>query len=153
MFLPAVSLACIAAVQKVDNYSFVMTRIFRCLLLVLLLFRIEGYISKGIFTGKLLGTGFNARRAICRQRNDLSTEPAPIKIVVTANTISTLVGLSTILAGPVVASAYAEPSAREALQLLSGYQTHTPNWFTWGTLAVLAYVLAFEIWKKVLAAW
>jgi hypothetical protein len=37
--------------------------------------------------------------------------------------------------------------------LLNGYQTQTPNWFTWGTLAVLTYILAFEIWKKVLAAW
>jgi hypothetical protein len=75
------------------------------------------------------------------------------KFAVTVKTISTLVGTSTILIGPVVASAYAEPSAREALQLLNGYQTRTPNWFTWGTLAVLAYILAFEVWKKVLAAW
>ena len=64
-----------------------------------------------------------------------------------------LAGSPAIFVGPSIASAIAEPSAREALQLLSGYQTRTPNFFTWGTLAVLAYVLAFEVWKKILAAW
>lgn len=88
-----------------------------------------------------------------QQRRDISSRHDATKFAVNVNAISTLVGTSTILVGPVVASAYAEPSAREALQLLNGYQTQTPNWFTWGTLAVLTYILAFEIWKKVLAAW
>lgn len=67
--------------------------------------------------------------------------------------LKSLLGSSVVLLTPSIASAAAEPSAREALQLLSGYQTHTPYWFTWGTLALLTYILAFEIWKKVLAAW
>jgi hypothetical protein len=67
--------------------------------------------------------------------------------------LKTFLGSSVVFIGPSIATAAAEPSAREALQLLSGYQTHTPYWFTWGTLAVMAYILAFEIWKKVLAAW
>ena len=67
--------------------------------------------------------------------------------------VGSLTATATVLTGPIIASAVAEPSAREALQLLGGYQTHTPYWFTWGTLAVLVYVLAFEIWKKIIAAW
>jgi hypothetical protein len=67
--------------------------------------------------------------------------------------LKSFLGSSVVFISPSIATAAAEPSAREALQLLSGYQTHTPYWFTWGTLAVMAYILAFEIWKKVLAAW
>ena len=67
--------------------------------------------------------------------------------------MKSLTATTILFAGPAIASAVAEPSAREALQLLGGYQTHTPYWFTWGTLAVLVYVFAFEIWKKVIAAW
>lgn len=67
--------------------------------------------------------------------------------------VGSLTATASLLVGPTIASAIAEPSAREALQLLGGYQTHTPYWFTWGTLAVLVYVLAFEIWKKIIAAW
>lgn len=67
--------------------------------------------------------------------------------------LKSLLGGSVVLLTPSIATAAAEPSAREALQLLSGYQTHTPYWFTWGTLALMTYILAFEIWKKVLAAW
>ena len=67
--------------------------------------------------------------------------------------LKSFLGSSVVFISPSIATAVAEPSAREALQLLSGYQTHTPYWFTWGTLAVIAYILAFEIWKKVLAAW
>lgn len=67
--------------------------------------------------------------------------------------LKSLLGSSVVLLTPSIATAAAEPSAREALQLLSGYQTHTPYWFTWGTLALMTYILAFEIWKKVLAAW
>lgn len=67
--------------------------------------------------------------------------------------LQSFLGSSVVFVSPSIATAAAEPSAREALQLLSGYQTHTPYWFTWGTLAVMAYILAFEIWKKVLAAW
>ena len=67
--------------------------------------------------------------------------------------VRSLTAIATLLVGPTITSAVAEPSAREALQLLGGYQTHTPYWFTWGTLAVLVYVLAFEIWKKIIAAW
>jgi hypothetical protein len=130
-----------------------MSRIFQFLLLGFVLFSTEGYISKGIFTGRLRRLDSNVRCPSYLQRGDMSVACDASKFAVTANTISTLVGTSTILISPVVASAYAEPSAREALQLLSGYQTQTPNWFTWGTLAVLAYILAFEIWKKVLAAW
>ena len=62
-------------------------------------------------------------------------------------------GSSVFFMGPAMAAAVAEPSAREALQLLSGYQTRTPNSFTWFTIAVLVYILSFEIWKKVVAAW
>ena len=67
--------------------------------------------------------------------------------------LKSLLGSFIVLISPSIATAAAEPSAREALQLLSGYQTNTPYWFTWGTLALLVYILAFEIWKKVLAAW
>ena len=67
--------------------------------------------------------------------------------------VGSLTATASLLVAPTIASAIAEPSAREALQLLGGYQTHTPYWFTWGTLAVLVYVLAFEIWKKIIAAW
>lgn len=130
-----------------------MSKIFQLLLLGFVLFRTEGYISKGIFSGKLLRLDSTVRCMSKQQRRDISSLHDATKFAVNVNAISTLVGTSTILVGPVVASAYAEPSAREALQLLNGYQTQTPNWFTWGTLAVLTYILAFEIWKKVLAAW
>ena len=130
-----------------------MSKFLQLLLVGFVLFRTEGYISKGIFSGKLLRLDSTVRCTSKQQRRDISSRHDATKFAVNVNAISTLVGTSTILVGPVVASAYAEPSAREALQLLNGYQTQTPNWFTWGTLAVLTYILAFEIWKKVLAAW
>lgn len=91
------------------------------------------------------------RRQIVKQsmRNGfLDNEQQKLGLVV-----GSLTATASLLVAPTIASAIAEPSAREALQLLGGYQTHTPYWFTWGTLAVLVYVLAFEIWKKIIAAW
>jgi hypothetical protein len=70
----------------------------------------------------------------------------------TRNLIGAGVGFSILFSHPTLASAI-EPSAQEALQLLSGYQTRTPYFVTWGMLAVLVYAIAFEIWKKWLAAW
>lgn len=130
-----------------------MSRISSFILLGFVLFRTDCYIRNGVFTGKLLRLDSNVRCTSNLHGRDIFSAHDATKFAVAVNTISTLVGTSTVLVSPVVASAYAEPSAREALQLLNGYQTQTPNWFTWGTLAVLAYILAFEIWKKVLAAW
>jgi hypothetical protein len=69
------------------------------------------------------------------------------------NVIRVGTGSSILLSHPSIASAVADPSAQKALQLLSGYQTRTPYFITWGMLAVLVYALAFEVWKKWLAAW
>lgn len=86
-------------------------------------------------------------------RDDMNTKNLTLESSTTNVALMTVIGSSVLFMGSNIASAIAEPSAREALQLLSGYQTRTPNFFTWGTLAVLAYVLAFEVWKKILAAW
>lgn len=69
------------------------------------------------------------------------------------NVIGASAGSSILFSHPSVASAIAEPAALEALQLLSGYQTRTPYFITWGMMGVLAYAIAFEVWKKWLAAW
>mmetsp|Transcript_34809 Transcript_34809/g.33119 ORF Transcript_34809/g.33119 Transcript_34809/m.33119 type:complete len:128 (+) Transcript_34809:358-741(+) len=68
------------------------------------------------------------------------------------NLIGAGAGFSMLFSHPSLASAI-EPGAQEALQLLSGYETRTPYFVTWGMLAVLVYAIAFEIWKKWLAAW
>jgi hypothetical protein len=82
------------------------------------------------------------------QINDFRINSDAIRNVIRAGT-----GFSILLSHPSIASAVADPSAQEALQLLSGYQTRTPSFITWGMLAVLVYALAFEVWKKWLAAW
>lgn len=126
---------------------------FQCLTLASIVLQTMSYQGIGPLSGNVKICG---RRAIFLR--SVSDNPYEVTNDIKENNLidkalKSLLGSSVVLLTPSIATAAAEPSAREALQLLSGYQTHTPYWFTWGTLALLTYILAFEIWKKVLAAW
>lgn len=66
---------------------------------------------------------------------------------------SILLSSSTLLFTPICVWATTDPKAQEALQLLSGYESHSPTWILWLVLANTVYFLSFGLWKKILAAW
>ena len=131
-----------------------MSKIYRYLVLAVTLCTIQKSLGN---QGSPLTNFLSDRQHVKHLRFSTKEDINPKNFMPASTTIdiglAALTGSFALFVGPSIASAIAEPSAREALQLLSGYQTRTPNFFTWGTLAVLAYVLAFEVWKKILAAW
>ena len=64
------------------------------------------------------------------------------------NLVIAPIGVALLFADPSIAFA----TAQESLQLLEGYQTHTPDWITWSVLAYAGLTLYFKFFKF-LASW
>jgi hypothetical protein len=64
------------------------------------------------------------------------------------NLVIAPIGVALLFADPSTAFA----TAQESLQLLEGYQTHTPDWITWSVLAYAGLTLYFRFFKF-LASW